>query len=209
MMEPQSLLAMIQDTRIETVTSKAVETFAGLMPDVTVTGHPGKLDIADVVKRSVVRAPGVAVGWTSIKRDRQIAGTYSLTVSFAAYVVVEHYADHAAKRSIPREAVAHAIGNRLLRILSDADLAAWGLEGVTLPLLDPEPEFKPLFTAKDAEAGTAYYVATWRQAIIDQGAAIMDGPTPEIDETYPGVQFPEGTELPPEVLAMIEQEDEA
>ncbi|MGX1100252.1 hypothetical protein [Amorphus sp. MBR-141] len=209
MMEPQSLLDMIQETRIEPVTAAAVRTFADLMPDVTVTGHPGKLDIADVVKRSVVRAPGVAVGWSSIKRDRQIVGTYLLSVSFAAYVVVEDYVDRAAKRRIARDVVAHAIGGRLLNILSDSDLAAWGLEGVTLPLLDPEPEFKPLFTAKDAEAGTAYYAVTWRQSIVDLGAAIMDGPTPATDEALPGVRFEEDFDLPPEVRAMISEGDDA
>ncbi len=93
--------------------------------------HPGRLDVADVLKGDVVAAPGVMVGWTS-QSVQELDGTFHVTVDWSAYVVAENYVDLVAKRRVAREAVAQAIGLHLLTILQDATrTCVWALRHVS------------------------------------------------------------------------------
>lgn len=199
---PQSLAQLVAASRLEAAKAAIVAGLDALMPDVKVVGHPGKLDVNDVVAKAVVAAPGVAVGWTRIRAPRDVAGTYSQAVEWAAYVVTEDHADQATKRRIPRETVAHAIGDFLLRILSDPDASSWGLARVTPALADPAPELKPVVTMKAHEGGVTIYAVTWTQVLVDLGEPIFAGDTPTLSaaDDEPGA---DADGVPDEVRAML------
>lgn len=207
MIEPATLSDLIAQDPVTPLRDAIRDSLDTLFIGVTVKAHHGKLDIYDVVKREVVQAPGIALGWTRIKSPRDVSGAYALPVEFAAYIVAEDTADKATRKRISREAVAHAIGARLLAILQDPDMAGWGLQNVSLPDGDPGPELKPIFTATAYEKGTAYYAVTWTQTIIDQGLDFLGGATPAFvapdEERGPGLKFASEGDLPPEVIAMI------
>jgi len=212
MIEPADLATLLDAEPITTLSLAARSVFDTQIGGVSVVSHPGKLDIYDVMTRDLVRAPGIALGWTQIKATRETAGHYCLPVEFAAYIVVEDYADRTRGRRIPREQVALAIGTRLLAILNDPDLADWGLADVNLPLADPAPEFRPMFTATAYQKGTAYYAVTWTQEIVDLGPDFLGGDTPAFaapdEERGPGLKFPEESGIPPEIAAMIAADSE-
>lgn len=209
---PATLSEMIASTRFEEVRKAVVTEMARLLKGVTVVGHPGKLDMNDVLAKSVVAAPGVAIGWGRLRSVRDLGGTYGLPVDLVAYIVTEDRAvgAGAAARRVERDLVAIAIGTRILRILADPDTASWGLTGLTAPLPDPEPEMRPVFTMKTAEAGTALFVVTWTQVLLDQGRSLFGGPTPPVAGLPDGMEFewPEGEELPTELLAAFGNQGE-
>lgn len=186
-----------------------VARLAALLPGVKVVSHPGRIDIADVVAKSVVAAPGVAVGWTRIRARRLIDGGYGLAVEFAAYVVVEDAVVEG--RRVERETLGLALGHRLLAILEDAEAQTWGLGNVLPPEADPAPELKPMFTVRDAAAGAAYYAVTWTQLVADLGRSLFASDRPSVTELdgtgtapFADVAFPD--QIPPEVLALLRQE---
>ncbi|MGF3027837.1 hypothetical protein ACQVP2_34220 [Methylobacterium aquaticum] len=204
---PATLSEMIASTGFEEVRKAAVAELARLLKGVTVMSHPGKLDMNDVLAKAVVSAPGVAVGWGRLRAVRDLGGTYGLPLDFVAYIVTEDRAvgAGAAARRVERDLVAIAIGTRILRILADPDTASWGLTGLSAPLPDPEPEMRPVFTMKTAEQGTALFVVTWTQMLVDQGPALFGGPTPPVAGLPDGMEFewPEGAEMPTELLAVF------
>lgn len=212
---PANLAQMIASTRFEELRRAIVARLAALMPGVKVAGHPGKLDINDVLAKAIVTAPGIALGWNRFRAPRDLGGTFGLPVDFTAFIVVEDYADKAAvpPRRIDREIVANAIGARLLLILADLDTSSWGLTGLTPPATDPEPEMRPVFTMKAAENTTALFVVTWTQSLVLQGASFFDGPTPRV-AADPADGPPEGLvfdvdldeDLPTEIRALISRE---
>ncbi|WP_020185949.1 hypothetical protein [Methylopila sp. 73B] len=205
MITPARLSAMIAASRLEAAKTAIVATLDTLMPDVTVESHPGKLDIADVVAKAVVKAPGVAVGWTRIRTPRDVGGTFGSVVEWAAYIVVEDTADLATRRRMEREDIAHAIGSFLLAVLADADTPSWGLRNITMPSRDPAPELRPVFTTKSFEGGAAYYAVTWTQTLIDEGAPFMSAATPAFDEATLEAKFGDDG-IPPEILALARGE---
>ena len=207
MIAPASLSAMIEASRFEAAKDAIVATLKTLMTDVAVVSHPGKLDIADVVAKSVVKAPGVAIGWTRVRTPRDVEGTFGSVVEWTAYIVVEDGADLVTKRRMNREDIAHAIGSFLLGVLADADTPSWGLRNITMPSRDPAPELRPVFTTKSFEGGTAYYAVTWSQTLVDEGAPFMSAATPAFDEATSEADFsPHG--IPPEILALTRGEME-
>ncbi|BAF88151.1 unknown protein [Azorhizobium caulinodans ORS 571] len=209
MIAPVSLASLIAADPVQALKAAIVARLGALMPGVKIVSHPGRIDIADVVAKSVVAAPGVAVGWTRIRARRLIDGGYGLAVEFAAYVVVEDAVVDG--RRVERETLGLALGHRLLAILEDADAQTWGLGNVLPPEADPAPELKPMFTVRDAAAGAAYYAVTWTQLVADLGRSLFASDRPavtELDGTgiapFADVTFPD--QIPPEVLALLRQE---
>lgn len=205
MIEPRTLAQMIAASRLEATKAAIVAEMKRLLGGVTVVAHPGKLDINDVVARAVVQAPGVAIGWTRVRADRQAGGHYTAPVEWAAYIVVEDRADLATKMATSRETIGHAIGSTILDILADPDVASWGRPGLGLPFGDPPPAFVPLVTMKSMEGGAAVYGVTWTQAAWDEGSPFMDDETPVLIDADGSIEIDEDDAegLPPEIRALI------
>lgn len=191
MIAPAPLATLLAGTRIQATRDAIVASLGRLLPGVTVTGHPGKLDINDVVAKAIVRAPGIAVGYTRVRQLGELAGSFTVGIDFAAYIVVEDWVDTTSSppRAMGREVVAHAIGLQLLRILRDPDAGSWGLGGIEPPAMDPPPAFAPVFTMKVADQATALYAVTWSQGLVHEGQPFFNyGPTPAVA----GIGSPEG-----------------
>ncbi|PWV97710.1 hypothetical protein DFR52_106235 [Hoeflea marina] len=205
MIEAKTLSGLILDNRIEAVKTAIVQTITSHLSGVTVLSHPGKLDISDVVENDIVKAPGIAIGWTRIRAVEDVSASHGLMVEFAAYIVVEDLADIGLKRRVDREVVGHAIGGFLLQLLGDEDAASWGLTYIGLPLTTPPAEFRPLFTARSFARGMAYYVVTWTQTVFEHGASPFSTETPQVSETEDEqVLFDDG--IPDEIRALIERD---
>ena len=177
-----NLSQMIAASRLDQTRGAIVDRFKALLQGISIEGHPGKLDINDVVAKAVVNAPGVMVGWTRVRRQTEIAGHASEIVDWAAYIVAEDYPDLATRRSTPRDAVAHGIGNAILAILADPDASAWGLVDIDRPLPDPGPQLVPMFTAKSWSEGAAFYAVTWSQTHWNVGPGFFDRGSVSVSE---------------------------
>ena len=222
MIAPQTLEQMIAATQLDTTKAAIVTSLGALLTGVTVVGHPGKLDVNDVVAKAIVAAPGVAIGYQRVRELGDVGGTFSAAVDWTAYLIVEDWVDRsgAVPRTTPREVVGLAIGLQILRILRDPTTASWNLLGIDVPAMDPAPELKPVFTMKTDQNMTAIYAVTWTQALVQQGQPFFGyGPTPAatpvnlpaagftadgtpIDDEGLDFDLPDG-ELPPEILAHI------
>lgn len=134
---------------------------------VTIVKHPGKVDLSELVAKSVVAAPGIGLGWSQARHAGMADGSFCFAVNWTAYIVAEAMVN--GNRRVEKEAVGMAIGAQLLKILGDDEASFWGRTGI-LPVEDkPAPELKPFFTIRDAAQGAAYYVVTWSQIIADVG----------------------------------------
>lgn len=171
MIEPVSLSTLLTSDPLAATHAAIVETLKPLLPGVSVTLHPGKVDLSELVARKVVVAPGIGIGWSRIRPTPLSDGSYSCTVEWVAYIAAE--AKAVANRRVEKEAVGLAIGAQLLRILSDLETTLWGRPNVMPVPGSSIPELKPIFTVKDAEQGTAYYAVTWSQEIIDIGDSVF------------------------------------
>jgi hypothetical protein len=208
-----SVEQLIAADRMIPLRDAIVAGLASQFEGIRVIAHPGKIDIYDVVKRAVVAAPGVALGWSRVQAPREVDGSYVTPIDWAAYIVAEDYADLTGRRRVARDVVAHAIGSHLLRVLHDPDLSSWGLARVTPPAGNPGPQLKPMFTATAYEKGTAYYAVTWTQGLIDLGADFLGGETPafvlpDTDDPRPGLKFENEDAIPAEIQALIDQADQ-
>lgn len=203
---PATLTQMISSTRFEETRNAVVARLKDLLRGVSIVAHPGRLDMNEYLDKTIVTAPGVAVGWSRMRSARDLGGTYGLPVDWVAYVIAEDVADTRAQRRIGRDVVAYAIGTRLLRILSDPETASWGLTGITAPLPEPEPEMRPVFTLKTAENAASLYVVSWTQALLLEGEPLFDGPSPAAHGLPDGFCFdlPEG-DVPAELLAVMRE----
>lgn len=146
-----------------------VATLRTLLPDVSIRKHPGKVDLSELVAKSVVPAPGIGLGWSQVKYAGMADGSFCMAVGWTAYIVAEAMVNN--DRRVEKEAVGMAIGAQLLQILGDDQAQFWNRTGI-LPIGFnglPEPELKPFFTVRDAAQGTAYYVVTWTQIVADVG----------------------------------------
>ncbi len=192
MIVPVTLAGMVAATRIDATRQAIVASLTGLLKGVAVVGHPGKLDINDVVAKAVVAAPGIAVGYSRVRELGDAGGTFALAVDWVAYLVVEDRVDagQAPPRVVPREIVGHAIGQQILRILRDPNGGTWGLPAIDVPAMDPAPELKPVFTLKTDQNMTAIYAVTWTQSLVQEGQPFFGfGPTPPAS---PSDGFPDG-----------------
>jgi len=169
MIAPASLSDLIAADQVAALKSAIVARLIMQLPGVKVISHPGKVDISQIVAKTVVAAPGVAVGWTRIRPDRLPDGTWSAVIEFAAYIVVEDKVIDS--RRVERETLGYAIGLRLLAILGDPDEQLWG-RGDVLP---PQgADLRPFFTLRDAADGVAYYALTWSQTLTALGGSLWD-----------------------------------
>ena len=204
MIETRSIAQLLEADRLSPARDAIVATLDALLMGVHVRGHPGKLDVADVLQGDIVPTPGILVGWTRIRAAGATAGHFAMSVDWAAYIAVEDYADRGAQRRYDREVVGMALGRRLVAILHDDDVPSWGLDRVGFPEADPAPEFKPLFTAKSYARGLAIYAATWRQLIVCEGESYADGPNIAFEAVPGGADFAaDPSEMTPEALALI------
>jgi hypothetical protein len=204
MIAPVALSDLLAADPLGAMKSAIRDRLAALLPGLAVVSHPGRIDISEVVGKSVVATPGVAVGWSRIRALRIVDGGHQLAVEWTAYVVVEDAA--IAGRRVEREALGLAIGSRLVAILEDPDSHTWGCGNVLPPEADPRPELRPMFTVRDVTAGAAYYAVTWTQTLVDQGASLFaaDRPTITAAEDEPAIDFDFGDGgLPPEVAAIL------
>ena len=149
--------------------------------------HPGKVDLSELIARSVVTAPGIGIGWSRIRRAAILDGSFGAAVEWTAYIVAE--AKIVAGKRVEKEVVGSAIGAQLLRILSDDLACFWGLTGVLPPAPDAIPELKPFFTIKDTAQQTAYYVVTWTQTIADIGTTLFPTATGRTDPENAAINY--------------------
>lgn len=193
MIQPASLASLISSDRIAPTQRAIVATVDALMTGVSVVKHPGKVDLSELVAKSIVQAPGIGIGWSRIRTPRSIDGHYSLTVDWTAYIVAE--AKAVDQRRVEKEEVAIAIGSRLLQILADADHCMWDLSGISPPDMTPGPEFKPLFTVADSKQGTVYYAVTWSQTLNGLGGTYLPTAVAQVIEGEAALQYPSPDDL--------------
>lgn len=171
MIAPQTIEQLLTYDPLAPLQAAIVSTLATLNPGLHIVSHPGKVDLSELVGKTVVRSPGVGVGWSRIREAQMAEGHFCLMVEWVAYITAE--AKNVASRRVEKEALALAIGARLLTILADTETAMWGLSGVLPPETTPPAEFKPLFTVRDQSQGIAYYTVTWTQIIADLGSSAL------------------------------------
>lgn len=178
-MNPASLAQLLEADRLGDFQAAIVAGIKSLITGISVQAHPGKVDVAELIARSTVKAPGVSIGWSRMRASAYMHGGYTLMVEWVAYIVVEALAID--DRRTEAQAVAFAIGSRLLEILDDNEAPFWGLDKILAPEQSPPAELKPIFTVKDARTGTTYYAVTWTQGIVDLGGSRFPGDLGEAD----------------------------
>ncbi len=168
MINPVSLDQLLANDPIGDLQAAIVSTLHTLLPGVTIARHPGKVDISELIAKTVVPAPGIGIGWSRLRPEPMADGSYSVAVDWVAYIVAEAKVIDGRRRE--KEEVALAIGGQLVKILSDVLTSLWGRTGI-LPITQDRsaPDMRPLFTIKDASQGTAYYTVAWTQCIADIG----------------------------------------
>lgn len=84
MIKPQSLDKLLENDRLGAVQAAIVARLTDLLPGIRVIAHPGKVDLSEIVARSVVSAPGIGLGWSRIRREAMIDGSWSASVDWTA-----------------------------------------------------------------------------------------------------------------------------
>lgn len=187
-----------------------VSTLKMLNPGVNVAAHPGKVDISELIAKTVVNSPGVGVGWSKIKTGQHADGMFYLATEWVAYIVAE--AKVVGTRRVEKEAVGLALGGRLLEILADLETSLWGRTGVLPPETTPPAELKPLFTVRDASQGVAYYTVTWTQIVPALGSSVFPAGVGRYDEDLGLIRYEDPAdidELSPWVPARREADEDA
>ncbi|MCB5204252.1 hypothetical protein LH464_17435 [Neorhizobium sp. T786] len=187
MIEPRAMDELLARDPLAPVQSAIVATLKPLLPGVSIEKHPGKVDLSELVAKTVVLAPGIGIGFSRVRETFLTDGATCFAVEWVAYIVAE--AKVVATRRREKEEVGLAIGARLLAILADPTISLWGLHG-TMPIEDkPSPEMKPFFTIKDAKQGTAYYAVTWTQVVADISSAVFPEATGAVSEDATHIQY--------------------
>ena len=181
MIVPASVADLVAGDPLGATKAAIVARLAALIGGVKVVSHPGRLDVSEVVGREVTDAPAIRLGWSRVRASELMDGSFHMPVEFVAYVVARPVA--IAGRRVEAEAVALAIGRRILQVLADRETSFWGRLQLTPPAETPPPEFRPIFTVADAAEGVAYYAVTWTQSLTDQGPNLFDAPAPAVTET--------------------------
>lgn len=193
MIQPVTLAQLLAADPIAPAQRAIVAAVKAQLSGVSVMLHPGKVDISELVSKALVAPPGVGIGWSRVRTLRAVDGHFSFTVDWVAYIVAEARAVEG--RRVEKEAVALAIGNRLMLMLADADTCFWRLAGISAPDPVPGPEFKPLFTVADAAQGTVYYTVTWSQTLTGLGATYLPTVQGEVIPDAAAIQYPSAEEL--------------
>lgn len=171
-MIPVSLDQMLIADPVAALQASIVDTIRTLVTGVTVIRHPGKVDLSELIGKTVVPAPGIGIGWSRVRSAGMLDGSFGLSVEWVAYIVAE--ARVVGLKRVEKEEVGIAIGTRLIAILNDDEAPFWGRTAGLLPVADtPPPEMKPLFTVREAAQGTVYYTVTWTQVIPDVGQSMF------------------------------------
>lgn len=210
MMEPKPFAALLETDPLAPLQAAIVFTLKLLNPGVAVVPHPGKVDVSELVFKTVVKAPGIGVGWNKVKTGQHADGMFYLVVESVAYIVAE--AKVVETRRVEKEAVGLAIGGRLLEILADIETSMWGRPGVLPPETTPPAELKPFFTVRDAAQGIAYYTVTWTQIVPALGTGFMPPHAGRYDERLGAIVYPEADmidELAPWIPAKREADEDA
>ena len=210
MIAPKPLDQLLATNALGPLQAAIVSTLRTLNPGVTVEAHPGKVDISELISKTVVTAPGIGLGWTKVKTGQHADGTFYLAVEWVAYIVTE--AKVINGRRAEKEALALAIGGRLLAILADLDINMWGRTGVLPPETTPPAELKPIFTVGDASQGIAYYTVTWTQIVPALGTGFMPAHVGRYDEQLGAIRYPDADQiedLSPWIPASREADEDA
>ncbi|MDM9647752.1 hypothetical protein [Rhizobium sp. S163] len=193
-MQPATLAQIIAADPIADMQAAIVATLSRLLPGVTIVGHPGKADVSELVSKSIVKSPGVGVGWSRIRETAIADGSYNALVEWVAYIVAEPTI--VANKRVEMERIGYAIGGQLLKILSDITVSTWGRPGVgPVETVSPSPELKPLFTVKDQDKGTVYYTVSWLQPIFDIGRSEFPAPIGRADPEAGTIEYAEGASI--------------
>lgn len=205
MIVPRNLAELLANDPLEPVQRVIVQTLSALLTDVRVVAHPGRVDLSELLAKSVATAPGIGIGWSRVRRAMYVDGSFGALVEWVAYIVVE--AKLVSGKRVEKEAIGLAIGGQLLRILADGEKCFWGRPGIMPPERQPEPDLKPLFTVRDAANATAYYTVTWTQIVADVGTSLFDErPIGRFDPETIAVSFPDDPHVAKAVAMLAEQE---
>lgn len=172
MSEPQTLTLaeLLACSRVNYTRDQVVETLAARFPEVAVKAHPGKLDMADVLKEGTFTAPSIHIAVARLKNEERAAGSQDLTLHFRAYVVAENRQIGGAQGlTYKADEIGYALMVGLLDALELQDVARWGCRDVSFP---EDVQGEPLFTLKTFDRGTVYYVVTWRQTLLREGVVL-------------------------------------
>lgn len=171
MIAAKTLSELLTEDPLAPVQAAIVRTLDQLLQGVRVVSHPGRVDLSELLEKTVASAPGVGIGWSRVRRAMVLDGSYGAHVEWVAYIVAEARA--IGGKRIEKEEIGLAIGTQILRILADEEACFWGRGGILPPEQQPAPELKPLFTVRDASNGTAYYTVTWTQLVADIGEPLF------------------------------------
>ena len=67
MIEAAALDALLAADPVATVQAAIAARLKALLPGIAVVLHPGKVDLSEIVAKSVVAAPGIGLGWSRIR----------------------------------------------------------------------------------------------------------------------------------------------
>lgn len=171
-----TLANLLACSRVITTRDQVVKTFAARFPEVQVKAHPGKLDMADVLKEGTFTAPSIHVACARLINDERTSGAQDLTLHFRAYVVAENrQIGGATGPVIKADEIGYALMVGVLDALELEEVARWGCRDVGYP---EDAQGEPLFTLKTFDKGTVYYVVTWKQTLLREGVVLpnMGGP---------------------------------
>lgn len=207
-LETASIYDLIDKNDFENVRSAIVGTFETYLTGVSISSHPGKLDISDIVAADSKKLPAIMVGWTRQKLTSELAGQFGIEAEFTAYIAVEDMVIIGEKRVVKREDAAAAIGFRLLQILNHDEHNTFGMTNLLPPSDAKPPEFKPVFTSKSYAQGVAYYSVIWTQTIIDQGASIATDEQTQVTGFGDALDLSEGSDPENDVMLAIFKDNE-
>ncbi len=164
-MSPLALVDILAASRLFALRGAIVAAFKALLPEIEIKGHPGKIDLSDVIEQDVFVTPSIVVALTRMKPDPRMSDAPDIVAQMTAYVVVEPMLID-GKRVEPDEigpALCDALAVFLARGTPDTQ---WGLPEIGLP---EDVEAQPVFTAKSFAKGVCFYAVTWKQTLYAFG----------------------------------------
>lgn len=189
MSAPLSLSALVTASQVHALQRAIVAALAPLFPEVEVKGHPGKLDISDVLEKDVIRAPAILVAILRQVEEQRLSTSRDVLVEIGLFVVVEDAAFGEPPMRIERDELGHAICDALTYILNGRESSRWNYQASAIGFPD-RIEARPLFTALTFERGTAYYTVTFSQTLYnldppwDADLQSEPPPPPALDVIY-------------------------